>query len=339
MVVGEAAPRGRGGRGPPGSRRSAGRARAAGRHRGCAPCPSAAARRAPRRSPRTPRRGAPGPSGGTGAPPRRRCPARAPSTARRRRHRRSAPRRGTARARAVRVEPRAELAEHGLDRRPRNGVLALDEAHLARGAEHLPRVVGELARAEPPGGEPVQPGDDVGARRRPGGWRPRRPGWPAGRRRAGPATATAAAGPSPGPTRSLRLTSTRSVWGNQCRSRWSWASASACRRRQQLAERTRPTPSRAAGTPATHCSSTSVTTPSAPSPTRAAAKTSGSISAEQSSTDAVREHEGQPADRRRDALEPGAGAVGARGDGPADRLAVDVAEVGQGEPEPPGGRG
>ena len=87
-------------------------------------------------------------------------------------------------------------------------------------------------------------------------------------------------GPSPGATRSLRFTSTRSVWGNQCRSRWSWASASACRCGSRASSDSPASLacSRKAGT---HCSSTSVTTPSAPSPTRAAANTSGSVSAEQ----------------------------------------------------------
>ena len=47
----------------------------------------------------------------------------------------------------------------------------------------------------------------------------------------------------------------------------------------------------------------------------------------------VGEHQGEPADGRGDALAPGAGAVGARGDRAADRLAVDVTEVGQRQPE------
>ena len=72
--------------------------------------------------------------------------------------------------------------------------------------------------------------------------------------------------------------------GNQCRSRWSCASASSWTTGSSSVseEAASLACSRKAGT---HCSSTSVTTPSAPSPTRAAAKTSGSSSAEQASTD------------------------------------------------------
>ena len=69
-------------------------------------------------------------------------------------------------------------------------------------------------------------------------------------------------------------------------------------------------------------------------PDRAARNRSGSWSASTRDDRPVGQHEGQPGDRRRDALVADAGAVRAGGDGPGDGLPVDVAEVGQGQPEP-----
>ena len=79
------------------------------------------------------------------------------------------------------------------------------------------------------------------------------------------------------------------------------------------------------------CSVTSVMTPSAPTPTRAAANTSGFSVAEQVEHLAGAGHDGQPDDERGQAAELRAGAVGAGGQRAGHGLHVDVAEVRHGE--------
>ncbi len=101
-------------------------------------------------------------------------------------------------------------------------------------------------------------------------------------------------------------------------------------RRSRRARRRAPRPvSRAwrrnAGT---HCSVTSVTMPSAPSPTRATRSSSGRCRSSSTHDLAVAGDELHADDGRRQVAEAQPGAVGGRGDGPGDRLAVDVAEVG-----------
>ena len=285
-----------------------------------------------RRSPRTPRSSGRGPSGGTGGPRRRRCRARTPvdsqmssAAAKRtstgndtrsscgRPRRRSSRSTGRRRARGTAYSLSRNRTRRARRRRPAARASVNSRAVSARATSRL--MPGDQPRDARP--------DRLAPRRRRVGEQlvvqASAPNAPAGRprRRREPVVALGQRG---------RCAGTRRTRSGRC------ASARSSNYSSSSVERHRPSTacSRKAGT---HCRVTSVTTPSAPRPTRAAANSSGR-SVGRAVDDASRRRARARARGPGSAMpaEARAGAVRAGGDRAGDGLPVDVAEVLQGEP-------